>query len=389
MINNFEQNKKFYRKYIISKQSLFIWTIFLIYLKQKGLSFTEIMLLNSITATVTFILEIPSGILADRVSRKKLLFYGEGLKLLSLIIILYTNNYYILIISSVFSGIGEATVSGSGEALIYDSFVESNKQDSYKKYTSNAQMWALRFSAVSTLISGFLYKINKDIPMILSIVLQFISILFILRLNDNLMPIKITHNIKGEFKIQLNNIKSLINNKDIIKLFFIYFVMMIIISNLNYTSQSYLTYIGIDVKYIGIIFFLFNIIASFGAKYSAKINLKSKSIIAIFAILLIGLNFSGIYLSLVIFSISRFINGMIWPILNSDINKKLQTENRATMLSYKSLIIQISFIIFDPLVGLSIDLFGLRHTYALMGLTIFIILINILVVKKIVKLKNK
>lgn len=370
-MNSLEINKKNYRVYTISKQSLFIWTIFLIYLKQKGLNFTQIMLLNSIGAFVTFICEVPTGILADRFSRKKLLIYGEILKCLNLIIILITNNYYYLILNSVLGGIGEAVVSGCGEALIYDSFSENNEEESYKQYLANINMWALRFSAGATLLSSLLYKVNVDLPMILSILIQIVSIFHIFKLVDNKLFENSTFNIKGEFKQQLDNIKGLINNKIIIKLFFMYFVMMIIISNLNYTSQSFLPSIGIDPLYLGIIFFVFNIISSYGAKHSVKVNLKGKYILIVYGILLVGLNFSGMYVSLIILCISRYINGMVWPILNADINNNIK-ENRATILSYKSLFVQISFIIFDPLIGVSLDCFGIRETYALMGIVVFI-----------------
>jgi len=380
-MNSLEINKKNYKVYTISKQSLFIWTIFLIYLKQKGLSYTQIMLLNSIGAFTTFIFEVPTGILADRFSRKKLLLYGEILKCLNLIIILITNNYYFLMLNAVLGGIAEAVVSGCGEALIYDCFLENNEEDSYKQYLANINMWALRFAASATLLSSLLYKINVDLPMSLSILIQLISILSISRLVDNKLFVEGAFNIKDEFKHQLDNIKGLINNKIIIKLFFIYFVMMIIISNLNYTSQAFLPSIGIDTLYLGVIFFTFNMISSYGAKHSTKVKLKTKHILIIYSILLIGLNFSGMYLSLIILCISRYINGMIWPILNSDINSNIK-DNRATILSYKSLFIQISFIIFDPLIGVSLDSFGIRHTYALMGIITIISLIIVLLLKK-------
>ncbi|GFZ31223.1 MFS transporter [Clostridium zeae] len=389
MDNELRKNKFFYKSYIISKQSLFIWTVFLIYLKQKGLSYTEIMMLNSISAVITFILEIPSGILADRFSRRKLLLYGEIFKVLSLIIVLCTNNFFVLIFNAIFSGVGDAVISGSDEALIYDSFLKDGKEEFYKEYISVVQMWAFRFSALATLVAGFLYGINYNLPIILSIILQLIAIIFVFQLKDTNNIIRSNNDIKDELNIQLKNIKFLINNKSIIKLFFVYIIMMIIISNINYTSQTFLPSIGLNYSYIGIIFFFFNIIASFGAKYAAKVNLKSNYIILGYCIILIGLCFSNLYLALVLLSISRFINGMVWPILNSDINKRLDTENRATMLSYKSLLIQLSFIIFDPLVGIALDLIGMRYTYALMGILAFIVLLVVIVFRKYLYNKNK
>lgn len=391
MINELDNNKTYYKRYIISKQSLLIWTVFLIYLTQKGLTFTQAMLLSSISGVATFVLEIPSGIIADRMDRKKLLIFGELFHLFSFIIILCTNNFYILIFNSIFSGIGEALVSGCGEALIYESFAKANKHDFYKNYISNVQMWSLRFCAVSTFITGFLYKTNVNLPMILSILIQILAIFYLLKIIDSRVLINYKYDIKTEFKTQLSNIKDILHTKSLLKLFLVYIIMMIIISNINYTSQSYLTYIGIDYMYIGLIFLVFNIISSYGSKYSTRINLNSKLLLVIYSILLISLYFSSKYIVLVLFSISRFINGMIWPILSSDINKKINSDNRATILSYKSLLVQTSFIIFDPIIGFSLDSVGFKYTYFFMGISILVVLIIVITIsnyKRFVKLNK-
>ncbi|MDK0980603.1 MFS transporter [Clostridium perfringens] len=390
MRNRLDRNKFFYKCYTISSQSLFIWTIFLIYLRGKGLSFTEVMVLNSLSAVITFVFEVPSGILADKLNRKSLLVLGEVLRCLSLCIILFTNNYCILLFSSVFSGLAESMISGSGIALIYDSFLEEKKEEEYKQYLANTQMWALRFSAFATLVSGVLYKFNFNLPMILSIILEIFSIVFLLRLKDtkviNFSNINI--NLKEIFVEERNNIIGLRNNKYVLKLFFIYFVMMILISNLNYTSQAYLTDIGISYSYIGIIFFIFSIISSFGAKSSAKVKFRSRVIIFWYCLVLIGLYFSGIYISLILLAIARFMSGMIWPILSDETNKVIDSNNRATILSYRSLISQISFIIFDPLVGLLLDKLGFKFTYVIMG-TCTLGILSLVLLFKILKNKTK
>jgi len=69
-LKTFENNKKTYFAYSVIKKSLFIWFVFLIYLRGKGLSYTQALLLDSIAAGVTILFEIPSGIIADRYNRK-------------------------------------------------------------------------------------------------------------------------------------------------------------------------------------------------------------------------------------------------------------------------------------------------------------------------------
>lgn len=381
MENELKKNKKRYMFYCISKQSLFIWPISLIYFRGIGLSFTEIMLLEAISGVVTFVCEVPSGIMADKFNRRKLIIYGEILNLAGLFIMLFFKNFYILACCSVLSGIGNSLVSGSDEALIYDSFKNFDETDSFQGYLSKTQMWSLRFYALTTLMSGALYKINTYIPIVLSIIIEILAIIFVCGMSEIRIGQESTSTLKSELRTQIDNIKEIMTNKRLIELFYIYIIMMIIISNINYVSQSFLTDNGIDYAYIGLVFFVFNIISSFGAKYAADKKLKSILIMLIYSVLLIGLCFCNIYIALMIFAVSRFINGMVWPILNSEINDKIRSENRATILSYKNLFVQISFIVFDPLVGVSLDKFGMRHTYGLMGIILFIVIVITVMVK--------
>ena len=57
--------------------------------------------------------------------------------------------------------------------------------------------------------------------------------------------------------------------------------MVEIISNINYSTQAYLPYLGLDVKYLGGIMFLFNIASAIGAKMAKKINVNRKIWVAL------------------------------------------------------------------------------------------------------------
>jgi hypothetical protein len=72
---------------------------------------------------------------------------------------------------------------------------------------------------------------------------------------------------------------------------------------------------------------------------------------------------------------ARFTNGFIWPVLDVTINENIDCQNRATILSYKSLMVQISFIFVDPLIGVLVDLKNVHFTYFVMGIVIFVVLV--------------
>lgn len=377
-------NKRYYFLYSITKKSLLIWTVFLLFLVNKGLTYTEALLLDSIAAFTTMIFEIPSGILADRTNRKNLTVAGEILITINYLLLLLSNSYVMLIVGALCNGLGDACISGSTEALMYESI--GNKEE-YLKYTSGVSKWGLRITAISTLFASFLFNINMYLPLIISIIAQIGIVYTAYNLKEKSNR-KINYEkkeknlIRKEFKIQVKNIKFIICNKHIIRIFLLYIAMIEIISNINYTSQIFLPDNGIPVKYMGIAFAIFSIISSYGAKYASKIKINGKIIILLYGFLLVGLSYSNIVFIVLILAVSRFINGMIWPIISAEINSKLNDDNRATIMSYQSLLAQIAPLLLDPLLGVIMDIYGLRRTYLVMGVSIFMALLILVTMKK-------
>lgn len=370
-MKTFENNKKTYFAYSVIKKSLFIWFVFLIYLRGKGLSYTQALLLDSIAAGVTILFEIPSGIIADRYNRKKLILVGEIFSICNYILLMLFDQYYIFIFGAILNGLGEACVSGSGEALIYDSFQSVNKEKEYLPYIARLSKWGLRCAAVATLISSFLYDVRTELPIFCSIILGICGIIFVSQMKETRESIKVDKAektlIKEGLREQWYNLKSITTNKEIIKIFLLFVVMLEIISTINYSSQTFLPYLGLHVKYIGIVFFVFSIVSSFGAKHAAKIKLKGEVMVTVYGGLLILLSLSNIYLAIPLLMISRYINGFIWLILNAETNSMIESHNRATMLSYRSLFAQLAPLVFDPMVGVIFDSVGMRWAYVIMG----------------------
>jgi len=376
-------NKKLYEVYSILKKSLPIWFVFLIYLKGKGLSYAEALFLDSVSAGVAMFFEVPSGILADYKSKKWLIWYGELFITFNYLLLLFGKSYYIFLIGAVLSGLGEACISGTGEALLYDSFKNESIESEYTKYVGKISKLGLRFAAVSTLTASFLYNINKEVPMIISLLFQCISLVIIIFFKDvKINEEKPESNLISEFKKQWKNIRYVLTNESLIKFFLIYLIMLEIISNLNYSSQTFLPQLGLNIKFLGLVFFVFNIIASFGAKKADKIKMNAKKIIIIYGILLIGLSISNLFFAIVFLGYSRYINGFIWPLLSGEINQQIPTGDRATILSYKSLFCQVFPLFIDPIIGILFDFRGIRFSYALMGILLLLFVLIYCIIKK-------
>ena len=84
-------NKKYFIAYSLLKKSFPIWFVYLLFLLSKDLNYTEAILLDSFAAAMSLIFEVPSGIIADRFNRKKILIIGEMIIMLNFIILYFSN----------------------------------------------------------------------------------------------------------------------------------------------------------------------------------------------------------------------------------------------------------------------------------------------------------
>lgn len=92
-----------------------------LYLQGRGLSYVQINSLWGIIVGTMFLTEIPTGMLADRLGRKKAITIALALQVLGEVIFIFARRYVFFALASVAGGLGFAFSSGCVEAMAYDS----------------------------------------------------------------------------------------------------------------------------------------------------------------------------------------------------------------------------------------------------------------------------
>ena len=106
-------NENLYQIFFLLNSSLPIFVVNILFYKNRGLNFKEIMLLQAISAAAVILLEVPSGILADRYSRKMMILIGMLCSVIGLLLMLISKRYIGFAAAAFFGGVGEASISGS------------------------------------------------------------------------------------------------------------------------------------------------------------------------------------------------------------------------------------------------------------------------------------
>lgn len=157
--------------------SLFpIYPLYLLMMENEGFTVAQISMLLAIWSIPCVLLEIPSGILADRWSRKNMLVLGAFLKALCYFTWFISKNYISIAIGFIFWGIGSAFRSGSEEALLYDSLLKEKKEEQFDRIYGKGNFLSGVSNVLAAVTGGIIgMRYGYNTALILSVASGFIS----------------------------------------------------------------------------------------------------------------------------------------------------------------------------------------------------------------------
>lgn len=353
-----DKNIKLYSLYSTFVNLLILGPVLTLYLLNRGLNFTEILSLQSIAAITITIMEVPTGALGDLVGRKKSLLLGTSLMFISLLVYAYNTEFIYFILAEVLFSVGMSFKSGSDTALLFDSLKKLDRVDEFKVVLGKSQSYALLAQIPGSILAGYVYEIDIKLPFIISAV--FMIITFIIELNFEDVEV-FENKEKPKYFTQIK--QSFITSWKVerVRAVILFTMGFYIFSRISFwIYQPYFTAIDIPVKYFGYIFAVFNLVAAISAKRSHHFIEKTKgnTLIAISIIMILSFIGAGIFRSMVgviIMCSQQYIRGVYRPSVLKYMNKHIDSEQRATVISIQSLMSNLVVAALMPLAGLIID----------------------------------
>lgn len=352
---------------------------------ERGLSSKLYILFPTITFFIQILFEIPSGIIADKYSKKKILLLGNVLFILSTIIFIISKTFLVFVIAVVINAIRNALLTGIVNSLLYEQ-IENKKE--FGKYLFKKDFFYNLSYMLAMIIGGYIgQKISLVATYYISIVPFAISFILILFFKENQNEEKkYKYNIK--ISVLKNAITEIKNSNIIINLVFIFSVLFSIIKLVEESHPEYAANIGISVFWIGIYTAFILVFCIIGSYIGSLIKKKYKYVLILnpiicgICIFLLGFlnNIIGIFFLLVMYIFSESFENINLNIIHNNISSK----SRVTVESVISIIYSILGVIFGIFMSFILNFLSLTTAYVILGIILIIIgVINAL------KLKNK
>ncbi len=135
---------------------------FLLLYFRETFTFFRIGLLYAVREVSTNLLEVPTGVLADRIGRRRTMVLSMVAYLLSFGVFFVTRSFLLYMVAMVLFGVGEALRSGTHKALILSYLKEKGWEDRKVAYYGATRSWSQRGSALNALLAGILVISTRE-----------------------------------------------------------------------------------------------------------------------------------------------------------------------------------------------------------------------------------
>lgn len=273
------KNLKLYPNYSqLSRDLLFFYTINVLFLTQvKKIDLSAVVFVDTCFSLFIVLLQMPAFYLVGKIGIKKGMVLGNICNAIYLIIVINSRNILWLISAELVSGLA-FSIKNIVEPAMLNGSINAKKEEKSKifaKVQGKAVSGYYALSAISMILSGFLYEINGYIPLILSLGIVIITLIMSTKFEE--VQVEVNNN-KNDDTVSLKEaIKFVFKAKRIRCLLIFSAILTSIIRVLNTYEVSLLEGLKVSSKYIGIIFACLNIISAIASKNQQTFQDKFKN----------------------------------------------------------------------------------------------------------------
>lgn len=350
-------------------------------LQAVGLTLTQVFLGEAIFAATILLMEIPSGIFADKYGRKRCFIIAETLFASCFFILAMSTSFTQVILGQICAGLALAFASGANEALLYDTLKGLKKESEYKAYQSRFNTIGFTIAIFSSIASGLIATwFDLRLVMYISAGFAALSVLNILFLSE-------TKSKQGSAEVQFaNHFKESLDYLKRHRL--LYYVIgwgiaMGLTAKIGFHSLNpYWEVMEVPLVLFGLGLALHNLIAAI-VSYLAPALLKhfgDRGLmflllgIGVIGYTLLGSLSVGIWWALLLPSCFQFHRALFVLIVNDALQKKAKSQHRATLLSLGSFARLGVQALILPLFGYYAEIWSLQTAYLV--LAVFILLLG-------------
>ncbi len=349
----------FYLFRLLATSYLYV-PIFMLFQADRGLTFFERLALGGIYSATVIAVEIPTGVFADRIGRRRSMLTGALMMSASCLVAAQAHSFSTFVVAECLAAISMALCSGADSAYLFDLLLEHDRVHEYPRRESTASAWHLLGSAAAFAGGGLLAQIDLALPYLVTAVVAAAAAVVALML-ENDRPGPVRRDVWRSWGRQMSSALGEVGrNSRLAWLIGYSAVTFMLLRATIYVYQPYLHARGLGPIPIGVLFAGVYVVASFVAYRTHILRRRFGDEILLWTLLgALAISFLGLagaaqgpwMLSLLL--VQAVANGMYSPLTKPLLNAQIaDSSQRAAVLSVESMARRSAMGVFSSLVGL-------------------------------------
>ena len=325
-------------------------SILTVILLAKGLSLSQILIIQSAYSIAIVLFEFPSGLLADNYSRKNLYSLSKLFLIIMFLIVLFSNQFYLIFAAWFCYGIAAALDSGTLDAYIINQLKLAHHGAELRKFLALSNRLEIVGLLLGSSLGGILYHfIGINIYVLGTVFLVASTLISFFFFKETTKSDSLQDSHVMVLKKQITDSFKELRKQPRLSLILIFdFLTQIFFQTHFQLWQSFFLSKGIDSQYFPFFYITFQVITLFS--YSINIDgVKKYAGVLKFSPLIVFLPltfFLGkIEIFLTAYFIFVFVFYVIEFILNYQFNKMVSVENISSLISFKSTVSRIGSVL--------------------------------------------
>jgi len=376
-----------------------ILPVYVLYFRHYQINLFQIAMLAAIFEASILIFEMPTGIVADTYGRKISVILSALASVISGIFFIFFPILLGFIIAEILNGLGETLRSGALEAWLVDSLKHEGKEEKVKHAFAQGTKYRIIGNLSGLILGGYLASLDITLVWVpFTIVFLILNLFLILKMKEEYKIGKVISNrilskISETIKKSLIVIKS---QKLILAL-----LLLALFSEFSFEtiSQYWQVHFNenlfIKTEYFGWILVISSVITILLIDKVTRLSERFKhevsslvilEILFLLSLLVIALTVSPI-LAIIFFILLQSFASFKEPIFLDLYNKHIPSEQRATLLSFQSLVGSGGEVLAGLCIGVVALKFGLRITFGLGTVVLFFGIMGFLLLVRLNKIR--
>lgn len=365
-------------------------SILTVILLAKGLSLSQILIIQSAYSIAIVLFEFPSGLLADNYSRKNLYSLSKLFLIIMFLIVLFSNQFYLIFAAWFCYGIAAALDSGTLDAYIINQLKLAHHGAELRKFLALSNRLEIVGLLLGSSLGGILYHfIGINIYVLGTVFLVVSTLISFFFFKETTKSDSLQDSHVMVLKKQITDSFKELRKQPRLSLILIFdFLTQIFFQTHFQLWQSFFLSKGIDSQYFPFFYITFQVITLFS--YSINIDgVKKYTGVLKFSPLIVFLPltfFLGkIEIFLTAYFIFVFVFYVIEFILNYQFNKMVSVENISSLISFKSTVSRIGSVLLLCILSFMVKQMSVSAVMAIdfMLSLVLLVVLSVIIMKKL------